>query len=127
MPTIERCPCASSILTRISMGNSVPSARLAASSPAIVLVVGASPYVSRFARWAARNRSGMIVSTSRPSKASRVYPNMRSRLVVHPDDPTICVDHEDGVGRRIDQAAEVPLALFSTLDLAAKRVVSGGQ
>ena len=48
-------------------------------------------------------------------------------LVVHSDDTTIGVDHEDGVGRRVDQAAEVSLALIPTLDLVAKSVVSGCQ
>ena len=45
------------------------------------------------------------------------------RLVVHSDDTTIRVDHEDGVGRRVDQAAEVSLALIPTLNFAAKRVI----
>ena len=49
------------------------------------------------------------------------------RLVVHPDDAAIGVDHEDGVGRRVDQTAEVSLAVIPTLDLAAKSVISGCQ
>src|ERR1051326_1958781 len=46
------------------------------------------------------------------------------RLVVHSDDTPAVVDDEDGVGRRIDQTAEISLALVSTLDLATKLVVA---
>ena len=45
------------------------------------------------------------------------------RLVVHPEDTAIGVDDKNGVGRRVDQAAEVPLALIPALDLSAQRVV----
>ena len=69
----------------------------------------------------------MMISTSRPTKSSRLYPNIRSASSFILTIAAVGVDHENGIRRGVDQAAEVALALIAPLDLGAKMFVAGRQ